>query len=126
MMNANPELPGLRKEVVDHFCKLAVETDYHDIRKVLLEALRNRADEANARFIAYARQAKKPAIRRRALINLSLMKCRDAKDVVLQGLRDPSREVRVAAAFCAGLYQDQDVLTALKHFFEVHNFNELA
>ena len=125
-MNAYPGKTVLKSQVLDHYCKLAVETDYVDIRKVLLDVLKCMADEANKRFISYAQRGTDPAVRRRALINLGLMKCQSAKDVVLQGLKDPSREVRVAAAFCAGFYHDQEIMTALKNFFAVHRFDELS
>jgi len=115
-MNLHLEQPASKSHVVDHFCKLAVETTYCDVRDALLETLKDSADEASKRFIAYAMQASDPSVRRRALINLSLMGCYHAPKAVLQGLRDPSREVRIAAAFFAGFYDDEEVQDALEIF----------
>lgn len=53
-----------------------------------------------------------------ALINLSLMECRNAKKAVMQGLNDPHRSIRIAAAFNTGLYCDSDVVNSLELFFE--------
>lgn len=53
-----------------------------------------------------------------ALINLSLMECRNAKKAVMQGLNDPHGSVRIAAAFNTGLYCDSDVVNSLELFFE--------
>ena len=54
------------------------------------------------------------------MINLSLVECPNAKEAVIQGLKDPHRSVRIAAAFNAGLYCDSDVVNALELFFERH------
>jgi hypothetical protein len=80
--------------------------------------LKGNQGEANRRFSHIAIHAEDPDDRRWALINLSLMACRNAKEAVMQGLNDPYRSVRIAAAFNAGLYSDQDVVNSLELFFE--------
>lgn len=104
--------------VLDALCREAVETDDHLIREALIKTLKGCPEEANRRFATIACAANNPAHRRWGLINLSLMECRNAKEAVMQGLRDPHRSVRIAAAFNAGLYCDSDVVNALELFFE--------
>ena len=115
--------PVSKSHVLDHLCKVAVETDFFDVREALIETLKDNADEANKRFTDYAMQSSDPSRRRWALINLSLMECQTAKDAVLKGLQDPFSEVRNAAVFHAALYDDEDVLAALEHFFEIHTID---
>jgi len=122
-VDSHLEQPVSKSYVLDHLCKVAVETDFFDVREALIETLKDNADEANRRFIGYAIQSTDPSKRRRALMNLSLMECRNAKEAILQGLRDSFIEVRIAAAFYAGFYDDEDVLTALEHFFEIHTID---
>ena len=105
-------------EVLDGLCREAIETDSHRVREALIKTLKCNGDQANRRFSHIARCAKDPTDRRWALINLSLMECPNAKEAVLQGLKDPHRSVRIAAAFNAGLYCDTDVVNALELFFE--------
>ena len=105
-------------DVLDELCREAIETDNHRVREALIKTLKGNEDEANRRFAVTASCAKNPTHRRWALINLSLMECRDAKNAVMQGLQDPHRSVRIAAAFHAGLYCDSDALNAFELFFE--------
>ena len=107
-------------DVLDAMCREAIETDSHRVRKAMIKTLKCNGDQANRRFSHIARCAKDPTDRRWALINLSLMECPNAKEAVLQGLKDPHRSVRIAAAFNAGLYCDTDVVNALELFFERH------
>lgn len=104
--------------VLDALCREAIETDDHLIREALIKTLKGNPEETNRRFAKIACDAKDPAHRRWALINLSLMECRNAEEAVMQGLRDPHRSVRIAAAFNAGLYCDNDIVNALELFFE--------
>ena len=105
-------------EVLDVLCREAIETDGHLVREALIKTLKGNQDEANQRFSRISIFAKDPTHRRWGLINLSLMECRNAKEAVMQGLRDPHRSVRIAAAFNTGLYCDRDVVNALELFFE--------
>ncbi len=108
--------------VLDSLCKNAVETKDYEFRETLLDILKNNAEEAHKRFIDYAVHSPDPIQRRWALVNLSLMECRTAKEAVLNGLWDPDQEVRMAAAMNAGLYDDREVLAALEHFFATNRF----
>lgn len=109
-------------KVLDALCHEAIETVSPCVRDELIRALKNNQSEANRRFSRIAICAKDSTHRRWALINLSLMECDDAKEAVIQGLRDTHRLVRFAAAFNAGLYYDSDVVNALELFFERNRF----
>ena len=109
-------------KVLDALCHEAIETVSPCVRDELIRTLKSNRGEANRRFSRIAIRAKDPTHRRWALINLSLMECDDAKEAVIQGLRDPHRLVRFAAAFNAGLYYDSDVVNALELFFERNRF----
>ncbi|MDX1708552.1 MAG: HEAT repeat domain-containing protein [Desulfobacterales bacterium] len=108
--------------VLDSLCKNAVETKDPEFREALLDILKCNAEEAHKRFIDYAIHSPDPIQRRWALVNLSLMECKTAKEAVLSGLMDPNGEVRIAAAMNAGLYDDPKVLAALEHFFATNRF----
>lgn len=108
--------------VLFSLCKNAVETKDYKFREALIEILKNNAEEACKCFSDYAIQSSNANQRRWALVNLSLMECRTAKEAVLHGLQDPVRKVRMAAALNAGLYDDQEVLAALQHFFTTNRF----
>ena len=108
--------------VLDSLCKVAVETKHDDVREALIDILKYNPEEANKRFMDYAIQSPNANRRRWALVNLSLMECRTAKNAVLHGLQDSDRKVRMAAAMNAGLYDDNEVLAALEHFFTTNRF----
>ena len=110
-------------KVLDALCREAIETDSHRFREALIKTLKGNPDEANRRFSQIALCAKDPRHRRWALINLSLMECRDAKEAVMKGLRDTHRSVRIAAAFNTGLYDDSDIVNAFEIFFERNRFS---
>lgn len=109
-------------QVMDVLCTTAVYTDHHGLREVLLDVLKTNPTGATVRFSDYALWSKDPLTRRHALINLSLMGCREAKNAVISGLCDPDASVRKAAAMNAGLYDDQSMHMALDHYFEKHRF----
>jgi len=113
---------AMDSSVLDSLCKNAVETKDYEFREALIAILKNNVEEACKRFSDYTIQSPDPIQRRWALVNLSLMECRTAKEAVLHGLRDPVRKVRIAAALNAGLYDDQEVLTALEHFFATNRW----
>ena len=109
-------------KVLDAMCLEAIQTDSHRVREALIKILKGKPVEANRRFSQIAICANYPAYRRRALTNLSLMECRDAKEAVMHGLSDMHRSVRIAAALNTGLYNDRDVVNALELFFERNRF----
>jgi hypothetical protein len=111
---------------LDRLCREAIETDNHRFREALIKTLKGNPEEANRRFSQVALCAKDPAHRRWALINLSLMECRNAREAVMQGLRDTHRSVRIAAAFNTGLYDDSDMVNAFEIFFERNRFSLVA
>lgn len=113
-------------EVMDALCATAVRTVDYRLREVLIGILKASPAGASMRFIDYAMWASIPAVRQFALLNLSLLECRDAKFAVINGLRDPDASVRRAAALNAGLYKDQGVINALEHYFERHRFSLTA
>ena len=106
------------EKVVDVLFRKAIETDDYLVREALIKTLKGNPYEANRRFTRIAICAKDPIYRRWAFINLSLMGCSNAKDAVMQGLRDPQRSVRIAAALNIGLYCESDVVNELELFFE--------
>ena len=105
-------------DVLTALCREAVETDSHPVREAVIKTLKRNPEEANRRFCSIARCSESPVHRRWALICLSLMACRNAKAAVLQGLGDPHRSVRTAAALHIGLYRDPEVIDAFELFFE--------
>jgi hypothetical protein len=104
-------------------CAFAVATDNGELRRALLTTLRNRGDDAAARFIQYVRHAHNPRIRQWALVNLAMMECVTAQTTVVDGLRDRNRAVRRAATASAGLYREPAILSALEDYFERHRFD---
>ncbi len=109
-------------KVLDALCHEAIETVSPCVRDELIRTLKNNRARRTDDFSRIAICAKDPTHRRWALINLSLMECDDAKEAVIQGLRDTHRSVRFAAAFNTGLYYDSDVVNALEMFFERNRF----
>jgi predicted GTPase len=61
--------------------------------------------------------ARRSEVRKWALVNLSLMECIDAKEAVINGLRDKSKAVQSAAALNIGLYHDSDFQKEVERFF---------
>lgn len=108
--------------VMDVLCTAAVYTDHHELREVLLDVLKTNPAGAFTRFSDCALWSKDPVARKHALINLSLMGCREATDAVISGIYDPDASVRQAAAMSAGLYDDKSVRLALENYFENHRF----
>ena len=105
-------------DVLDALCWEAIATNSHRVREVLIQTLKDNHREANRRFSQIATSAENATHRRWALVNLSLMECRYAREAVIEGLKDTDRSVRFAAALNAGLYHDRDVVNALDRFFE--------
>ncbi len=103
---------------MDVLCEVAVTTTSQKFRKVLLEVLRNRAEEAQKRFSDAVLWSNSSFVRRWALVNLSLMGCSDAKNAVISGLYDPNASVREAAVRNIGLYTDEEVRMVFDHYFK--------
>ena len=110
-------------EVMDALCLAAVRTDSHKLRETLIEVLETNSAGACVRFSNDALWSQNPTVRKWALVNLSLMRCRDAKDAVISGLYDVDAAVRMAAAINTGLYDDADVKAALDFYFEHHRLD---
>ncbi|MFZ0131558.1 MAG: hypothetical protein WAK95_03375 [Desulfobacterales bacterium] len=110
-------------DFINVLCSMSVESVSHELRTEIIKMLQSNEVDANEWFKDCALKSPKSSCRRWALINLSLMQCKTAKVAVLKGLKDRCRKVRIAAAFNAGLYRDDDVLTALEHYFETERFD---
>lgn len=109
-------------DVIRTLCMVSVRTDSHKLRSSIIAMLKNRSGMANQYFSYIAIYAKRSEIRKWALVNLSLMECRDAQIAVTQGLQDRSRDVQQAAALNIGLYQDSDFVREVERFFERNRF----
>lgn len=109
--------------VMDALCAAAVCTDSHKLRDVLIDVLKTNRAGACIRFSDDALWSKNPMVRKWALVNLSLLRCRDAKNAVISGLYDVDADVRKAAALNTGLYDDTDVQDALERYFENHRLD---
>ena len=105
-------------QVMSALCALAVKAVSHALRNVLIDVLSANPAGAVIRFSDYALWSQNPSERKWALVNLSLMGCREAQDAVISGLYDPDPSVRQAAALSTGLYNDCGVQTALGHCIE--------
>lgn len=108
--------------VMDALCAAAVYTRSQRVRETLIALLKNNAAGACMRFADYAQFSVNSNRRKWALVNLSLMGCREAKEAVLCGLKDPAASVRKAAALSTGLYDDKAVQSAQERYFENHRF----
>lgn len=105
------------QSVLGYLCATAVETDDYRLREALIDTLKTKFEESAQRFIDYAIFSSNPNHRRWALVNLSLMECRSAKEAVLAGLKDGEKSIRVAAAFNAGLYEEEEFQESLDDLF---------
>lgn len=103
--------------VLECMCAAAVETESYRLREALLETLKSEFEKSTRRFVDYATRSSNSRHRCWALVNLSLMGCRTAKEAILTSLRDREYSIRMAAAFNCGLYDDVDVLEALDDVF---------
>lgn len=109
--------------VMDAMCTAAVKTGSRKLRDVLIDVLKANSAGACVRFADDALWSENPTVRKWALVNLSLMRCREAKDAVISGLYDVDASVRKAAALNTGLYEDSDVHDALALYFENHRLD---
>ena len=109
-------------DVVRALCFESIQTDSHELRVAIIDALRSKEDIVNPYFAQMAVNAKYATIRKWALVNLSLMECKSAKWAVVNGLRDASGTVQHAAALNIGLYHDAEFLMEVKKFFERNRF----
>lgn len=104
--------------VLDVLCEAAVTTTRHRFRCALIDILKGNAAGACKRFSDDVLWSKNPTARKWALVNLSLMGCKDAKNAVISGLYDPDATVREAAALNVGLYADETVQAVFDRYFE--------
>lgn len=98
-------------------CLTAVETRHQILRTALMAALQN-DKRAESFFLGVARGQGPTYMRQWALHNLSLMGSRRAREVVLDGLLDPSLSVRRAAASHVTRYTDDVARQAFIHYFQ--------
>lgn len=103
--------------VLECLCATANESIDYRLREAIISTLKKNKTMANRYFIGCANQSSNAVHRRWSLVNLSLMECRTAKEVILKGLKDSSRSIRIAAALNAGLYNDKEFRKALDNFF---------
>lgn len=111
-------------DVVWTLCFKSIQTDSHELRVAIIDALRSKEDMVNPYFAHMAVNAKCATMRKWALVNLSMMGCKSAKRAVVCGLRDASGTVQHAAALNIGLYHDTEFLMEVKQFFERNNFGQ--
>jgi len=109
-------------KVMDALCDAAISTTDHHLRTVLIDALKENSSGANLRFSDTALHSDDPVQRKWALVNLSLMGCGEANEVVISGLKDLDASVRKAAAMSTGLYRDEAVINAFERYFEKNRF----
>lgn len=108
--------------VMDALCAAAIYTRSHRVREALISVLKNNPAGACMRFAKDAQFSANSSRRKWALVNLSLMGCREANDAVINGLKDADASVRRAAALSTGLYADKDMLSAQERYFENNRF----
>jgi HEAT repeat protein len=108
--------------VMDALCSAAIYTKSQRVREVLISVLKNNPAGACMRFAEDAQFSANSGRRKWALVNLSLMGCRQANDAVINGLKDADASVRRAAALSTGLYADKKTLRAQERYFENNRF----
>ena len=108
------------RRVMEALCDAAVTTASQKVREALIEVLKVSPARACQRFSDFALWSGNPSRRKWALVNLSLMACRTAKNAVISGLSDPHASVRRAAAMSTGLYDEKDVLDAQERYWRRH------
>lgn len=106
-------------EVTAALCLTAVDTQRQSLRAALMAALRDNP-RAEAYFLGVAGGDGPVFLRKWALLNLSLMGSRRAREVVLAALRDPFESVRRAAAYHVALYTDEEARSAFIGYFEAN------
>lgn len=113
------------EQIIDALCTVAVQTNSNKVRYALLEVLKHNTGYAYRRFSDDVKRSKNPTIRKNALLNLSLMGCRESKDAVLLGLNDTDPSVRSAAALSNGLYDDREAQEAFEGYFDRLKFQSI-
>lgn len=109
-------------DVIRALCLESIQTDSHQLRVAIIDALKSKKDFVNPYFAHMAVNARYATMRKWALVNLSLMECKSAKMAVVNGLRDACGTVQHAAALNIGLYHDTEFLIEVKRFFERNSF----
>lgn len=105
-------------DVVLALCIVTLQTESHRLRSAIIKILKNIEKRVNPYFARVAMRAKSASLRKWALVNLSLMECKNAKPAVMSGLKDSSSLVQQAAVLNIGLYRDTDFLKEVEKFFE--------
>lgn len=105
-------------DVIRALCFESIKTDSHKLRACIIGILKNRSHIANKCFAYIATHGRRTAVRKWALVNLSLMECNDAKEAVIKGLKDTSKAVQGAAALNIGLYHDPEFQKEVERFFK--------
>lgn len=105
-------------DVIRALCFESIKTDSHKLRACIIGVLKNRSRLANKCFAYIAIHSRRTEVRKWALVNLSLMECVDAKEAVINGLKDTSKAVQSAAALNIGLYHDPEFQKEVEHFFK--------
>lgn len=107
------------KRLLEDMYRMTIENRSHSLTEAINVALNKNDSEACRRICDIALNFEDSTCRRWALVYLSLMEYRDAREAVLAGLRDPDPSVQLAAAFNTSLYcGDDDIREAAKIFFE--------
>jgi hypothetical protein len=110
--------------VMDALCETVVNATNHTVREAIIDILKtHNPGGASMRFSDTALWSTNPVSRKWALVSLSLLGCREAKDAVISGLYDPDADVRKAAAMNAGLYADENVKEALEQYMHNHRLD---
>jgi hypothetical protein len=98
-------------------CLTAVDTPQAPLRSALMAVLKDNP-RAEAYFLGVARGEGPAHIRKWALLNLSTLGCRRAREVVLKSLEDSDSGVCQAAASHVSLYTDEEARQAFIHYFQ--------
>jgi hypothetical protein len=110
------------ESVLETLCRMSVEKKGDDLRVTLLKILKPQSNAAGVFLAGFVFSESDPSIRKRALVNLCLLKCRDQLCAVMKGFDDAHEGVRRAAAYNAGLYSDPDFLMQVTDYFERRPF----
>lgn len=107
------------KRLLEDMYRMTIQNGTPSLTEAISVALNQNDSEACRRICDIALNFEDPTCRRWALVYLSLMEYRNAREAVLMGLQDHDPSVQLAAAFNTSLYcGDDDIREAAKIFFE--------
>jgi len=119
--------PHLNDELVlSALCCACLKTISPRLREHIIASLMPMAEAANLLFKRAAMLSPNALTRQWAFLNLSLMECRTAMNIVMDGLNDRNRQVQKSAALNIGLYQDQQFIASVERYFEINSFGMIA